>query len=291
MSLERILKIASFSLPTYLVVFPGLSSAQDKPFAYISQPDPEARLAVLGVNAGVNGLICGITAAMENRNILHDSAVCVLGGIIQFTGMELGMTNIPVLPGAALRITEIGTSVIDNTLNGNEPLDYLSHSFGPVTIRIETKGGELDFYWNILPILGLSFNLMQLNEPDFLNSLNYQAFVFRTKYGPPNSGFTFGNVFTYQTESSSFTLAHEFNHVLQYIRLRPAQKFIGFEELEEEHNLRIGEDLAVLFLNTPLAICAVAGGEACGRRYWNILEIESYAMETANEEHPLNFSQ
>ena len=259
----------------------------------IVAPDPAGRAAVLGINMGINGLVCGIAAAVEERNILQDAGKCMAGGAIQYAGMEMAMHDAPVLPGVGLRVVETGTSIVENTLAGREPFEYLHYSLAPVfpgLLQIDTKNQELDFYWNIMPWVGLTYNAAAGNDFDILQSLSYQIYVFDSKkddFG--RVGATFGNIMNYDHDKPHNIAAHEFAHVLQYTRMRPAQQLIPqqVDFVEKILHLRLGEDLAAYSFWAAKDIGCIARDwePLCERRWWNLLEAEAYTMETGNEQY------
>ncbi len=285
-ALEKWLKML---LPfTAVASISSTSNAQmpDDP-SYIGDVDPAARLGVLGVNVGLNGLICGIVAAVEERReIFKDIGQCMGGGMMQYAGMEIGMNNIPVLPGIGLRAVETGTSIIDNTLAGREMFEHLYYEFGPALFRIDTKNKGFDFYWRVAPVIGLLYNYTENNELNWLDSFSYQTFVFNS-HAPvtpaePQTGLAIGNIMMYNTEYPG-TKAHEFNHVLQYARFRPAQLLVPekLSILEDTFHYRLGEDaVSLMFWGVEEIGCITAGNQYCSRRWWNLLEAESYTMET-----------
>ena len=127
------------------------------------------------------------------------------------------------------------------------------------------------------------------NKPEITHAINKHARLTDETTGKVyarkgmSDGCEYANVMTYDPKSEH-TLAHEFNHTLQYVRFRPAQEYmpaeIGF--LKDKAHLRIGEDTASLLFNIPIAVCTLTEETSCGRRWWNPTEVESYAMETAN---------
>lgn len=285
--LDKVLKML---LPFAAVAsLPSASKAQmpDDP-SYIGDIDPAARLGVLGVNVGLNGLICGIVAAVEERReIMRNVGQCMAGGMLQYAGMELGMNDIPVLPGIGLRVVETGASIIDNTLADRELVEHLHYEFGPALFKIDTKNKEFDFYWRVAPTIGLFYNYAENNELNWADSFSYQTFVFnsRTPVTPaePQVGLTIGNIMMYKTEYPD-SKAHEFNHVLQYVRFRPAQLLVPeqLSWLENKLHYRLGEDaVSFMFWGIEETSCFAADNKYCSRRWWNLLEAESYTMQTA----------
>ncbi len=265
--------------------------AQEEPYGYISHVDPAAHAAVFGVNVGINGLICGTVAAIERRDVLKDTAKCVFGAGVQYVGMELGMQNVPVLPGMSLRIVETGTSIIDNTLTGRNAFDKLYYEIGPMLFEIDTRKehDHFNWYWRALPIAGLITNIAQENSFNIADTLSYQTFSFNTSIVNGADGYTLGNIMAY-SDRWSFVRAHEFNHVLQYVRFRPFEHvFPNF--LQDKAHWRIGEDILTGTMYIPLLVCAAAGEQGCGRRWWMLTEAESYIMQTADETSIHDFHQ
>src|SRR3989344_5481114 len=149
------LKTALPLLAASAVFTPNSAQAQvvNEP-TLITSIDPSARAAVFGVNVGINGLVCGITAAVEKRNVLQDVSKCMAGGVIQYVGMEMGMHDVPVLPGVGLRVVETGTSLVENTLAGREPFEHLHYGLAPLfpgLLQIDTKKKDIAYYWNVAP--------------------------------------------------------------------------------------------------------------------------------------------
>ncbi len=292
MGLKKAITFSSgVAIASALTLSSTADAQQELPVGYIKEIDPLARIAVLGTTVVSNGILCSITAAAKKRNILPEAGQCMGAGLIQYMGMELGMYDVPVLPGMALRIVETGTSIVENTIGGRDPLELLHYSmYGPGLFEINTVTGKVDIFWRIEPLVGINYNVFKRNELDILNTLSYQTITFKAeaeqdKEGSPARilGYTVGNVMTYDPKSEH-TLAHEFNHTLQYVRFRPAQEYmpaeIGF--FKDKAHLRIGEDTASLLFNIPIAVCTLADDTSCGRRWWNPTEVESYVMETAN---------
>lgn len=255
--------------------------ANEFSFGLIDQVSPSARAAVFGVNAGINAIICSTAAAIEKRDFLEDGAKCLLGGSIQSLGMEIGMYNRPIVPGLAMRIVETGTSIIDNTLAGRDIFDRLQYEIGPVLFEIDSTTAEVSAYWRALPIAGIIGNLVLGNQLNIEDTLSYQTFTFNTIKNANINGYTLGNIMSYDPNVSTYVRAHEFNHVLQYVRLRPAEQLFP-EFLRFNAHWRIGEDLLTGMIYAPLLLCSAAGKDNCGRRWWNLTEVESYIMETGD---------
>ncbi|MBI4147349.1 hypothetical protein HY494_01710 [Candidatus Woesearchaeota archaeon] len=292
MNLKQALNFSSSAVIASAVTLSSTAAAQQElPAGYIGEIDPLARIAVLGTTVVSNGILCSITAAAKKRKVLQEASQCMGAGLIQYMGMEVGMYDVPVLPGMALRIVETGTSIVENTVGGREPLELLHYSmYGPGLFEVNTNTGKVDFFWRIEPLAGINYNLFKQNELDMLNTLSYQTITFKAAAeADKNSdsarilGYTVGNVMTHDP-SSGGTLAHEFSHVLQYVRFRPAQEYIPAEIgfFKDKAHLRIGEDTASLLFNIPIAVCTLTEETSCGRRWWNPTELESYTMETAN---------
>lgn len=285
--LEKFLKM----LPPFVAIasISSVSKAQtpDEP-SFIGDINPAARLGVLGVNVGINGLICGIVAAVEERrDILKNTSQCMAGGVLQYAGMEIGMHDIPVLPGIGLRTVETGTSIIDNTLAGREPFEHLHYEFGPVLFKIDTKNKEFDFHWRFAPVIGLFYNFTDNNELNWIDSFSYQTFVFNSHTpatpAEPLKGLAIGNIMMYKTEYPE-SKSHEFNHVLQYARFRPAQLLVpkSLSFLEDKLHYRLGEDaVSLMFQGVKEIACVATDYNYCSRRWWNLIEAESYTMQTA----------
>ena len=267
-------------------------SFADNSKGFIGEIDPELRAVVLGSTVSLNGLICGINAAVKKRDVLKDTAQCLGAGVLQYIGMETAMYDVPVLPGISLRLVETGSSIMENTIAGREPFELLNYSLiGPGMIQIDTKDPGVDFFWRIAPTFGIIFNLAKGHEIDWLNTFSYQTPVFMAEADRFNefttgitNGYAIGNVLTYDPRFKH-ALPHEFNHVLQYARYQPAQAFMPeqIDFLEQKMHLRIGEDLALISLNAPHLICSATGEPACARRFWNPTEVEAYTMETGRD--------
>jgi hypothetical protein len=283
----RLLSTLAFSAS--ILFMSGAANAEHEYSGYIEDGvDPAARFGVLGVNLAINTVVCGISAAVNDRNVLNDIGVCAAGTAIQYAGMELGVKSAPVLPGIGLRLTETGTSVIYNTLQGNGPFHKLHYGFGPALFEINTGDGKVNLFWRILPAVGFTQMLVEGHVFNFYDSLNYQAFVFRGKKeklptGEFRQGLANGNSFFYNADFPQFG-AHEFMHVLQYVRMRPFQLLVpeelGF--LEDTLHLRVGEDVAFVLATSMQAICTL-GGTECVRYWWNPIEAEAYTMQAAYE--------
>lgn len=268
------------------------ANAQEYKLANGATIRPEARVAVYGVNVLGNGFVCGAVAAFKRRNIIEDAIKCMFAANIQYLGMELGMKNIPALPGFALRILETGTSMIDNTIAGRGLLDRLHYEFNTFLFEVDTKDSDLRLYWRVMPIVGTAVNIAQGNTFSIEDTLSYQTATFyRLPTDSRIGGHTIGNVMMYQrtrnagvSENVARRRAHEFAHVTQYTRLRPAQNAVpdslGF--LEERLHLRIGEDITTMIVKSPKYICEAIGGKDCDIQPYNLTEVEAYAMQTAN---------
>ncbi len=293
MSLDKTIKNCLTGMAAAGAMAIAGNARAEKPFDYIEYPAPEARLGVLAFNVGVNTAVCGITAAVEKRDVLEDMGKCFAGSTLQYAGMEMMVHDVPVLPGMGRNLVQLGTSIVDNTVAGEEnPLKYISYDLGPGMFQIDTETGETNFYWRILPLYGIFANVEQGNTFDWMDSLSYQTLVFHTKadaiLDKGQGGLTIGNVINYDPNYRSF-LAHEYIHDSQYIRLRPTQQLVPefLSPLEEELHLRIGEDLSYALLTLPQVLCRAADGEnsTCGRT-WSTgfpLEFETYYMQTGNE--------
>lgn len=277
---------------TAAVSTPASAQKNDPSPTYIGKIDPAARLAVLGTNVGLNGIICGITAAVEKRNILKDTKQCMAAGTLQYMGMEMGMHDTPVLPGIGLRVVETGTSIIDNTLAGREPFERLHYELGPALFQIDLKNKGLNTYWRISPAAGIIYNTVQGNELNWFETFSYQTFIFNKDTDVnalnPNVGLTIGNIIFYDPKYPDIK-AHEFNHALQYVRFRPAQLLVPepLSFLEDTLHYRAGEDVANVFFYGigQIGCAAIDGVPNCERRWWNLLEVESYTMQTAHEKY------
>ena len=195
-SLKRIKRFMSKIILASALLF-GDANAQE--LANGTRIKPEARAAVYGVNVLGNGFVCGTVAAVKNREIMKDVIKCMFAGNIQYLGMELGMKNVPALPGFALRVTETGTSMIDNTIKGRGMLDSLQYEFNTFLLEIDTEKKDLGLYWRIMPIIGTAKNISEENIFSIEDTLSYQTTTF---YRPPEglefAGNTIGNVMLYE---------------------------------------------------------------------------------------------
>lgn len=301
MGLEKIIRTAAYVSAASAITFSSPAHAQEipeQPIGLINNINPSSRAAVLGTTIAVNGMLCGIMAAVKDRNIIKDAGQCMAAGALQFMGMEIGMYAVPVLPGFALRIVETGTSIVENTVGGRKPFDILHYSLlGPGLLQIDTRQKSLDkslgIFWRISPIIGINYNVAKGNKFDLLNTLSYQTITFKADAQPYSDGssglilgYAIGNVMTHDPRFK-YTLAHEFSHTLQYVRFRPFQELIPKEIsfLKDKAHLRIGEDITSLALNLPHMVCSLTGEELCARRWWIPTEVESYIMETGNQNH------
>ena len=242
-------------------------------------------MGVLGANLALQTSICGIVAAINDRNILKDIGQCFGGATIQYIGMEMGVHEVPVLPGFGLRTVETGTSIIYNTLQGKEPFETLQYEFAPVLLEIDTKKFDMRLFWRPYPIYGAISFMVKGYKFNLGDTMNYQTPVFEMTRDNLNVvGQTEANLIAYDRNYPS-AKAHEFTHVMQYVRYRPFQLLVpdslGF--LEDEAYLRIGEDIAKSITSFPNTICHL-GGESCSRRWWAIHELEAHAMASGYED-------
>ncbi len=252
---------------------------------------PEARAVVYGINTIGNGVACALVAAAEKRTVLKDMAQCIFAGTIQSAGMEVGMYDIPVMPGIALRIVETGASIVENTLAGREGFEHLYYGLGPALVQIDFRDGELNVYGRLLPAGGIITNLSLQHTLDVKESLSYQTVIFSSKpwWWSNTPGYTIGNVIYHEKTIAvpgkivQAELAHEFAHVLQYVRLQPVQQAVpaslGF--LEQKLNLRVGEDITNSILHLPGNICRFTDSRDCARHWYDLTEVEAYTMQTA----------
>ncbi len=288
--IKRAFATAGMSLALWSATPDEPAHAQDMatyPDGVIGDVDPVARLAVLGTNAILQGTICGIVGATENRDGWRDMAQCMLGAAVQYTGMEIGMYDVPALPGFALRIVETGTSIIDNTLDGRGMLDRLHYEIGPLLIEADTRRPQINLYWRTIPIAGIVANAIEGFDIDIEQSLSNQMITFVRERpmdaGDPRNGLTSGNVMRLDRGSSPRLQGHERTHVYQYARFRLFQHAVPdiLAVLERDLHLRIGEDLLFGLMTLPQMVCRAADGERCGRQWYNLIEIEAYTMQTA----------
>src|SRR3989338_203548 len=252
---------------------------------------PEARAVVYGINTIGNGVACALVAAAEKSTVLRDMVQCMFAGAIQSAGMEAGRYDVPVMPGIALRIVETGASIVENTLAGREGLEHLYYGLGPVLVQIDFRQGELKVYGRLLPAGGIITNLSLKHTLDVEESLSYQTVIFSSKptLWSDTPGFTIGNVIYHEKtvgvpqEIVQAELAHEFAHVLQYVRVQPTQRAVpaslGF--LEQKLHLRVGEDLTMVLLALPGNICQFTDSRDCARHWYDLTEVEAYTMQTA----------
>lgn len=247
--------------------------------------DPAARMGVLGVNTALQTSICGIVAAVNDRNILKDIGKCFGGATIQFIGMEMGVHEAPVLPGFGLRTVETGTSIIYNTLQGKEPFETLQYELGPGLIEIDTKKFDMRLFWRPYPIYGAIYFMAKGYKFNLGDTMNYQTPVFELTRDSLNVvGHTEANLMAYDKNYPS-AKAHEFIHVMQYVRYRPFQLLVpdSFSFFEDEAYMRIGEDIAKTMVSLPNSICHL-GGESCSRRWWAVNELEAHLMAAGYED-------
>lgn len=291
-ALKTTTKTALAGLASALIsAAPASAEAQQQhtyetPIGYIKSVKEEAHLSVLGANLVINSAVCGIKAGIEGRNILKDIGRCFAGATIQYAGMELGaqLNEVPGMPAVAYRTTEIGTSMVQNTLKGIGPVEELNFSFGPSYFQINTVNGKVDYFWNVAPIGGILANMALGNQFDFEKTFFYQTPVFSTEGRDKfDYGYALGNVLTYNRNKGNRAdefLSHEFVHLTQYVRLRPVEQFVETDFLKNKLHLRLGEDLATGILQTPQIICSVLPGynHSCGRRWWLPLEVEAYSL-------------
>lgn len=283
---------AAGAIAGMLAVTPQEAYAQETtdvawPQPSIDEIDPTYRLAVLGTNVALMGTICGITAAIEGRDVIRDAAHCALGATIQYTGMELGMHNVPILPGIGLRIVETGTSIIDNTLAGRDILDRLQYELGPLLFEIDTQGSDsgVSLYWRIGSTAGLAISIARQNRLSIGDTLSYQTFIFEGESvvdsASISNGQTIGNIILI-SEGEEWVIVHEFDHVLQYVRARPFQQALGSgqEFIENDLHLRIGEDVLLSVLALPELFCSMVSEGYCSRQWFNLHEAEAYIMQT-----------
>lgn len=298
MSLVTIVKkgIASLSVAAALTLStPDPAEAQQRifPGGVVSDIDPNSRFAVMAVNIFGQGLICGVASAAgghDVRRVFHDAAQCMLGGTIQYIGMELGIQDVPILPGFAMRVIETGTSIIDNTLAGREMLERLHYELGPLMIEIDTRRGEIDAFWRIYPVAGIIYNVAGGHDLDPIESLSTQIITFRANAGPiPGlnyNGETTGNIVRLNYGAGPRLQGHERMHVYQYIRFRPFQNIFpdALDFFEETLHLRLGEDLLFGLITLPQTICRATDTSYCGRQVYDLGEIEAYTMDSALKE-------
>lgn len=266
----------------------------------IYRPDHAARMGVLGVNVVGNSLLCGIIAAANGRDVLKEAGQCFGGATLQYLGMEMGAHDVPVLPGFGLRTVETGTSIIENTLAGREPFEQLQYELGPMLYQFNLKNGDVDMYWRATPIAGFIYFTTQGYDFNWADSFSHQTFTFHSTDIQDNDGkdedtsvggMTIGNVMVYKSQKPAMG-AHEFTHVLQYTRFRPAQLLIQEMDLmplnfiENTLRYRMAEDLVSgIFWGAGAIGCAsIEDNYECTKRWWNLLEAEAYIMQTATEE-------
>ena len=289
------------------LLFPSSAQAQEYDPYKIGYVDPTARLGVLAVNVGVNGLLCGVVGAINERNFFKDARKCMIGGTFQYVGMEMGMHDVPALPGVGLRFVETGTSIIENTLAGREPFERLHYELGPLLYQINFKENGVDgveTYWRITPVIGLVANFVQGHRLNWPETFSYQTFMFNfdsvaeldnpvTSFTSangienPKRGYTLGNVMVYDQKYPAIA-AHEFDHVLQYVRFRPAQLLVpeSLHFLEDTLHYRAGEDAASLFFHgTNNLECVITKDPYCQMHWWNVAEAEAYVMMTGHEKY------
>ena len=295
-SIENILTKAFTTLPLIGLV----STLNTSPAAAQEyQSDPAARLWVLGINVVGNSLICGVVAAAEGRDMLNDVGQCFGGATLQYIGMEMGAHDVPVLPGFGLRTVETGTSIIENTLIGRKPFEQLQYELGPMLYQINLKEKEVGVYWRAAPIAGFIYFAAQGYELSWPETFSRQTFVF---HAPSilkgedqergiivyNTGRAIGNVMSYDSRYPEFG-AHEFMHVLQYARFRPAQLLVpkSLDFFENTLRYRMAEDaVSGIFWGVGEIGCAsLHFNVTCDKHWWNLRESEAYIMPTAHKKY------
>lgn len=255
----------------------GLTALSTSPVLAKAESPDKQRAIVAGINVLGNGFLCGTVAAYEGRNVLKDAAKCMLGGTIQYAGMEVGMRNEPFVPGIGLRIVETGTSMIENTLKGDSLFEQLSYEAGPMLFHFKPAKKEFDWEWRVLPIGAATLNIASGYDISFSDTLNYQTPFFKTERILDGShGYAIANVAVYKDGEFS-DRAHEFDHVLQYTRMRPLNLALPEKPLLKKLHMRLGEDIGMTVLNIPQTLCGLE--KECSLYWLSPHEMEAHTMQ------------
>lgn len=242
--------------------------------------------AVTAFNMGVNVIACAATAAAEGRDVLKDAAQCVGGSSLQSAAALLASTGVPFAGQfVSMTMDQVGTSIIDNTVAGKEPLSSFYYDVGPFVLEVSEDGVVPS--WRLFSVAGIIAAVAQGGELDAAATLTWQTFVFKREM-EGYRGYAMANVVSYDPSKMSDdhplegTIIHEMIHVQQYRRLQPLEHLMPFAELRSKIGLRVGEDVGKILLSGPESLCHTFMDDAakCTRNLAGFpAEPESYAVQ------------
>ncbi len=268
---------------------------------FISDPNPnifpeEYQLITLAGTLILNGPVkCGLGALINDINFEECIGPALVGGLINFTGMEIARYNeYPFVGAAGKLVSNLGISMADNVAMGIPMLDRYQVDFGPVLFSIEhmTTDAELELYFQPGGAAGILANFALGNRLELLETLYNLIPVFTFPnisgelFGAETRGYAIGDVISYGRGDGnsvylpSQTMSHEFNHSLFYQDFRFIDDLLFSEDARHEWHLSLGPDIGAALLSGPASLLyAIDGKDALDIYRYFPFEFAAYSME------------
>lgn len=243
MSLKNI--VATAACLTILLPTIEIKDKQDTPSISIKQNTAQARdynlegrLAVLGFDILFNGLKSGIGAKYNGDDFWPAFGKGALAGMIVFGGKEIASYtgSVPFAGGMGKIFHDLGVSMSDNVMRGEDLLSRFRTDFGP--IEFDFNKGGLDLYVHPYPAYALIENIVKGYNFEIKDTLYNLTPVFSYKENLLKvqghlCGCVHQNIFEYSKHVACSTLgkkniiSHEMNHVLFFSEYRFLDDLMG----------------------------------------------------------------
>ncbi len=243
-----------------------------------------AKAFVLGANMVFNCLKSGVGSYFNDKGFLGGCAKGAFAGSISYAGAYIATFNdVPMLGATGKLVNDLGISISDNVMRGENMLSQYQTELGPVTLTFRDSIIPSPSF-TLTPAVAIVKDLAGGQVFDARNSLYNLTPVF---YMPLErngwysgkgmvAGYSNGNVISYTPIDyvGNLTLSHEFNHSLFWSKMRFCGDFMP-GPLATDGAVgkwwNIGQDLCFQALAAPSNFQATY--------YYGPLELEAHIMQ------------
>jgi len=262
--------LMGIALSAAMAIMPTTAKAEERP-RYIDwtyNNRNEAIAAVSCANIVLSCLKSGIGSYMNDKGFLNGCAKGSLAGIVMSAGeytatFAADKKAHPITGGLGKLTHDLGVSISDNVMRGENMLSQYQTELGPLTLTFrDSITPKLSI--TIIPISAIGSNIIVGNKFDLKKSLYYLTPVFKMKDtitigGMATDGYSIGNVITYKSNKfnkGNDTISHELNHTLFWSKLRFCGDLLHpaphMAEVEKAWN--IGQEACYGLINLPMVI-------------------------------------
>jgi hypothetical protein len=285
-AVQEVSKEKSFSFPSIHI---KKNTAQARDY------NLEGRLTVLGFDVLFNGLKSGIGAKYKGDDFWPAFGKGALSGIIVYGGKEIASYNgtVPFAGAMGKIFHDLGVSMSDNIMRGEDLLSRYRTDFGPVEFDFNKSG--LDLYVHPHSAYSLIKSIVKGHRFEIKDTLYNLTPIFSYKeHILRNQGSICGcarqNIIEYSKKGACFILgkkqiiSHEMNHVLFFSEYRFLDDLMGKKSDVIKH-IPIIRSLAPVFdylkFGPELAMRLFYAQELINQNtYWyTIPEMEAYTMQ------------